>query len=212
MAGHRARDDHGFTLVELLVAFTLLGLIAVLFAGAFQFGARIWESGSERAEAGEEVRVAQGLLRRQLARSVAKLRSRQDGDAPALFQGTRGALSFLAPFPAQDSDDGLYRQSLTLERTKDGGQLIYAWSPLAEGDAEPAAVEAASGRVVLLERVAALESAYFDPGDDETPAGWRDGWAAETLPRLVRLRVEFEDRKRQPWPALIVALQLANGG
>ena len=38
-----ARDHNGFTLVELLVATTLLALLSVVLFGGLRFGARAWE-------------------------------------------------------------------------------------------------------------------------------------------------------------------------
>ncbi|MDH3594369.1 MAG: prepilin-type N-terminal cleavage/methylation domain-containing protein, partial [Rhodospirillales bacterium] len=60
----------GFTLVELLVALTLLGLIFVALFGGLRFGTRTWETGNQRSEAFAEVEVMQSLLRRQLAQAV----------------------------------------------------------------------------------------------------------------------------------------------
>ena len=62
----RSRSTAGFTLVELLVAMTLIGLISVALFGGLRFGARAWEAGNERAESFSQLEVVQSLLRREL--------------------------------------------------------------------------------------------------------------------------------------------------
>ena len=61
------RRTLGFTLVELLVAITLLGLIAVALSGALRFGARVWDVGTERGAQSSRVEAAQNFLRRRIA-------------------------------------------------------------------------------------------------------------------------------------------------
>lgn len=90
------RSIGGFTLVELPVAMTLLGLIFVALFGGLRFGTRTWEVGNERSEAFAEVEVVQSLLRRQLAQAV-MLRVPK-GHEP-VFLGEEDRLGFAAPGP-----------------------------------------------------------------------------------------------------------------
>jgi len=45
------RRAHGFTLVELLIALTLLALISAVIFGALDLSGRSWDRGEVRAEA-----------------------------------------------------------------------------------------------------------------------------------------------------------------
>ena len=60
----------GFTLVELLVALTLFGVISVVIMGGLRFGTRVWETGNDRAEVLAEVDAVQGILRRYMAQAI----------------------------------------------------------------------------------------------------------------------------------------------
>ena len=45
----RANGERGFTLLELLIAMTLLGLLMLGLFGGLRLGARVWEAGDARA-------------------------------------------------------------------------------------------------------------------------------------------------------------------
>ena len=60
----RDTTDTGFTLVELLVATSVLALLSVVLFGGMRFGARAWEAGEASIERTGEVEAAQDLLRR----------------------------------------------------------------------------------------------------------------------------------------------------
>ena len=58
----RVRDAAGLTLVEVLIAVTILATIVVLMASALRVGARAWEAGEKRAAAQQELRAIVELL------------------------------------------------------------------------------------------------------------------------------------------------------
>lgn len=193
------RSAAGFTLVELLVGFALLGLIATMSLGALQFGTRVWERTAVEGEAGARLQLVQDLLRRQLGRAVARIRSQPD-PAAKLFRGRSEAASFVAPLPGQAAAGGLYDQRLYLN----GERLLLAWRPYHETEAG-----ADRGAAVLLEGVTALSFAYLDPAASRLGSSWATEWDQRDLPRLVRLRIDFADPTRAAWPELLIRLPLA---
>src|SRR5258708_2736942 len=63
----RARGDAGFTLVGLLVALSVRGLLAVVVFGVLRFGSRVWET-AERVDAdAATIGATQTLLRQKIA-------------------------------------------------------------------------------------------------------------------------------------------------
>ena len=60
----------GFTLLELLIAITLMGLILVVLYSGLRLGLNSSESGGQRAEATDRLRLVHEFLRRQLAQSM----------------------------------------------------------------------------------------------------------------------------------------------
>jgi general secretion pathway protein J len=178
--------QQGFTLLELLLAMTILGLIMAALSGGLQFGARVWESGAARAEALTERGVAQNLLRRLLAQAYPMPAAGAESQQ-VLFSGTRERIVFVALAPAQAAA-GFYR--FDLQRA--GGSLTLGWQPLGQPDDE------GTQQTVLLEDVDTVECAFWGAGGDGRPPGWQTQWtAAATLPALVRIAITFADRRRR---------------
>lgn len=175
--------QQGFTLLELLLAMTILGLIMAALSGGLQFGARVWESGAARAEALTERGVAQNLLRRLLAQAYPMPAAGAESQQ-VLFSGTRERIVFVALAPAQAAG-GFYR--FDLQRA--GGSLMLGWQPLGQPDDE------GTQQTVLLEDVGTVDFAFWGAAGE----GWQTEWAAAaTLPVLVRIAVTFADRRRPP--------------
>jgi prepilin-type N-terminal cleavage/methylation domain-containing protein len=72
---HRRNDpsDAGFTLLELLVAMTLLGLLMTVVFGGLRFGARAWERAETDSSGTDEIRLAQSILRHELELPIPSL-------------------------------------------------------------------------------------------------------------------------------------------
>ncbi len=202
----RSRAESGFTLLELLVSMTLLGLIALLLAGGLRFGTRAWETQAERSHAGGELVALQGFLRRQLEQAFQPF---QDGDDPRyLFEGTRDGLRFTAPLMARAAPAGLHHLDL---RLNDERQLVLSWRP-AEPDEGFGSRARPWRREVLLEGAEELGFAYLPAPERRGGVelrDWRDEWRDEPdVPALLRLRVRFATSDARVWPDLLVASRI----
>ena len=60
-------SSKGFTLLELLISLTIIGLILVIIFGALRIGVRAWEKGERDVESHQRRRVVLGLVKRQFA-------------------------------------------------------------------------------------------------------------------------------------------------
>ncbi len=88
----RARES-GFTLVELMVALALLGLMSATLAGSLALAGRSWDAGEAKVADTASMRVAQGFLRAQLEGQHAQ-RMKKMPEFPILFAGDRGEMRF----------------------------------------------------------------------------------------------------------------------
>ncbi|HRF63384.1 MAG TPA: prepilin-type N-terminal cleavage/methylation domain-containing protein [Candidatus Competibacter sp.] len=188
----------GFTLLELVVAITLVGLILVVLYSGLRLGLNGSDSGEQRAEATNRLRLAYEFLRRQLAQSMTVYRMNDQRENVVVFSGQPDSIEFVAPMLTQLGQGGLYRVRIGAS----DGHLWIRWRLYQPND--PDAGE--ERERVLLEGVSGIEWAYFGPerDDDQTPPRWRSDWAStERRPLLVRLNLTHQG---EPWPDLVAAL------
>ena len=87
-----------FTLLELMVSLTLVGLIAAIIFGSLRIGSRAWERGERDVEAHQKVRIALDLIRRQLASTCVR-EIQGPGEQPLLLKGDDKSLAFVSHTP-----------------------------------------------------------------------------------------------------------------
>lgn len=191
------RPQTGFTLLELLVAITLMGLVLVVVYGGLRLGLSGWDTGERRAEATQQLRLVQEFLRRQLVQSMTVYQFDDQQNRTVVFTGQADGIEFVTPMLARLGQAGLYR--VRIEAVD--GRLWIRWRPYLPDD--PAAGE--ERERVLLEEVSAVEWAYFglEQIDDPQPR-WSNVWTnPQSRPLLVRLNLKLQD---EPSPDLVVAL------
>src|SRR5690606_9228138 len=115
-----------FTLLEVLVAVTLLALLVTLAVGTLRTAVRSVRSGEALVERTDRTRVAQEFLRRQLSHAMPLPFERmEDTGENRVFVAERDSLRFVAPMPGYLSRGGPHVQWLTLESGRDGDRLVF---------------------------------------------------------------------------------------
>ena len=100
MTPRRRVCEAGFTLVELLVAVTLLALLTTLVFGAIKYGARAWAETDHRAVAAADLSAVQDVFRHAIGGAYPAFASADPTDREVAFDGAGEWLALVAPLPA----------------------------------------------------------------------------------------------------------------
>ncbi len=207
----RAYRMRGFTLVELLIAISLLALMSAVLFGSLNLAGRSWDAGEAKAEASANMRLASEYLRTQLSAQHPQ-RMRKRLEFPLLFAGERDEVRYAAALPGRVGLGGIwyYRVAVVPMADKDTQALVLE-RVIPDLDATAAPTFTDAERSVLVDDVKALKFSYYglDPGSSpEMTPTWRDRWDnAQQLPLLIRM--EVAPRKGEPWPAVVIAPRTA---
>lgn len=199
------RGQAGFTLLELLISMTLLGLLMVVLFGGFRFGARAWERNTAQATATDEVRLAQALLRRELSRIYPMFRMDQANlEARHVdFDGNEERMTFLAPAPDALGEPG--RARITLWQASENGQTALVMSARGE-----LAANATPASAVLIRGLEEVNFSYYGSESPQEQARWVGRWTnRKWLPQLIRVDARFAAGDARSWPQLIVAPRIS---
>ncbi len=204
------RSSQGFTLVEVLIALTLLGIMMGLLMSTFRAGARSWDAGESKASAAGNQFIVRNFLRSYLenARPVVDDFSDED-ESEFSFQGDAHNIIFVAGLPANQDRGGLWRFALGLEkngRSNDLVVLVEPFFPDVDEDAE------LSETLTLLSNVKTFDLSYFGKAEvTDQDEDWNDDWEGKTeLPSLIKIELQVDEQKQ--WPDVIVATQVEATG
>lgn len=204
MKRRRGAGAAGFTLVELLVALTLVGLLTTLVFGGVRLAARAWGRTDDRsAEAADRWAVA-NVLRDAITAAYPAFASADPRDHTIVFDGEAGSLALLAPLPQAIGAGVTAQMRFYLAGDGPSKTLFLGWRldlPAAESGGQ-----LPENRVVLLDRVRRIGFAYFGADAPDAAAVWHERWAGSTaLPQLVRVHLERSDPALPDWPDLVAA-------
>jgi general secretion pathway protein J len=193
----------GFTLLEVVVALSLLAVAMALALGTLRGATGATARAEGTAQRDERLRAVQGFLRRQVggALPMAMAIDPQSGEA-RFWDGGGDKLEFVAAMPGYLSRGGPQVQTLELV----GDKLQFQHAMLTPDGA----LDPEREPTVLLDGIAEASFSYRTLDDAGRPGPWQDAWPTPTtLPPVVRLKVRFKDETRR-WPELLLAPRLAN--
>jgi general secretion pathway protein J len=198
----RRRSAPGFTLIELVLALSIVAIMVTMLFGGLRVGLRAWQRGEERATALQHSRSMRRLLEDALAGTYWYLGKTDQNDASPvlLFKGETDRLSFVTVSPPMPPPASIPFVAVTL--SMDAGSapgLVIREKALPNFD--PFEEVAPS---VLDPTIASIGFRYLRPGGD-----WEDAWDSadeRALPQAVEVTVTpaAEGQRDQPQPIVIM--------
>lgn len=219
---HFACASAGFTLIEVLIAMTLLSIMVVLLFSSLRICAQSWEQGERKMAEVNEVAVVYNFFQRHLSSARPLWNDFADGNgAPGAnrpetgaatenkdktfsFQGKKKSLQFVSIFPASAGRAGMQLFSIQPQQHAKE-QLIKVtltpFFPLTED------AEWRPEQEILLKHVSDFTLAYFG-ADDTGKSRWQDEWLEKSVhPQLVKISIDTTNGVF--WPEMIIALKVA---
>ncbi|WP_416772243.1 prepilin-type N-terminal cleavage/methylation domain-containing protein [Pseudomonas sp. RHF3.3-3] len=196
--------QHGFTLLEVLIALGLLGLLMLLIASTLTASSRTQELGERYSSRLDEIRSAQDFLRSSAQQAYPTAFRRDDTNNGTVFEGEHEQLSLVAPLPTRLAG-GLPLQVFSLIQDRNGSKnLQVAFFQFDDRGLHPWAEPQ-----VLLHDLEHWQLSYRGLDNALHPTDWLPRWPwPERLP--LALRIELQPDGPISWPPLEIALRLSD--
>lgn len=194
----------GFTLLELLIGLSLLGLLLAVLFGGFRLASDSWDRVESRGREIANEQLGRAFVRRMVTQ-LQPLKWARSPEKPLAFFGQANLLHGIAPLSGLTG--GLRVVQLAVEPATgvDGPfMLVVRQLPLNHDEERFDTGVGEAKAHIVLGGLAAAEFSYFGADKPDEPPSWRDTWANPgKLPRLIRLSTRMANQ--HPWPDLVVA-------
>lgn len=197
----------GFTLLEVLIGMSLLGVMMVLLFGSLSVCVQNWDKGEDKIAVVSQKAVIRNFFVNHL-QNLLPLQNDLVEPKQLSFQGNQTSLQFVSSMPASAGRMGLQLFTVGMDGSHKQGNIkvsMQPFFPVNDGDNWKAE------DVVILKDVKRLIFSYFGP--DEAQLGqvvvWYDTWLErQKTPLLVKVLIEMKNG--DVWPEIVVALKVDN--
>jgi general secretion pathway protein J len=184
----------GFTLVEMLVALVVLGLVMGGVVAALRVGLEGWRRQAAAMEQAGRIETVDRSLRR--------LVSAASGN----FAGDAHLLAFDTMLPM--SVPAHLRRARVEILADASGRLAINWTARLVGSEGGAPFK---GTVEVLDGVDAISFRYWVQGTESLRGGWVDALPEGAQPLLIRVHFDFDRTGSAEWPDMLLAPRILEG-
>ncbi len=204
---HSAARSSGFTLVELLLAITLMSMLMALAYGGLRATTRATDRGQVILEESGRIRMAHQFVRKQLNQMLPlAFMEVENKEERVIFEGSRDRIRFVGPMPGYLSFGGPQVQEMTFINTDKGLALVISHA-LLQGFEEADLYE--RDPIFLMDRIEQASFQFLGLDEQGELTGWTNSWdTPENLPLSVSLDIEFEEEVFTHWPLLTAAVRI----
>ncbi len=191
------RTDAGFTLVEVLTALAVFGLLIVTINQGLQLALTALRTQQRAIAAVSDFDAVDRTIRN----LIEQMNPGSFRGEPPAFKGTNRSLSFNTELPmgAGTAPTDMADVSLAVDASH---RLQLLWRPYFPNPIDGTVKIDAE---TLVEGVDHIDITYFQPTNRGQGGLWIRNWAGTELPGLIRIRVVFERGGPGPWPDILAS-------
>lgn len=200
---HQSSISAGFTLLELLISLSIVGLILIIVFGALRIGSRAWEKGEREVEAHQRERIVLELVKQQL--TSASLQEIKVGEQkPFYLKGNDRSVSFISRVPVlPDNWLGMAYVQYIVEDEEGGDRERLSFcekSVLLLGKDKEMEEPEEDDFLLLIPGIESLRFEYLKgPEEDGDQPKWQEEWDPETDQGLpLAIRITFIEKPEMP--------------
>jgi prepilin-type N-terminal cleavage/methylation domain-containing protein len=193
----------GFTLLEMLIALTLMGLLFTALFSAFYTLSRSWDATDSRISQTEDRRLIAEFLRRQLSQAMVVKITNDKADKVYAFEATAERIRYAAPLQPLQHQGGIFLIELSIVSSKAGKALEMRYAPYRPELTWDEAFKALEP-VPIYDQLKDANFAYFGAATEGKEAEWQDEWQdIPFYPQMVK--IDLADAQLI-WPLLQIPL------
>lgn len=177
-----AKNCHrGFTLLELTISITLIGIIVLIIAGATRLGFRSVDSGERKIESLERLRSSLNIIDSQIQSEI-PLTYDDNGVRKYYFKGEKGFMQFTTNYSVWSGQMGYVLATYTVTSNVSGKQVLNV--------SENTVGIESKREAKLLDSFNEIYFEYFYKDPTEEQGNWVGEWTDETtIPEKVKLHL-----------------------
>jgi general secretion pathway protein J len=182
--------EAGYTLLEVVIAITLLAILSVVISGGVSFGARVWERSSRSIRSSGDLLSTYQFLDESLGRLAAMPLDTPQGKWHPAMAGNQDSMVFLT---SNLSDIGLPgRQLVEIRFSGSRLEVELLSAPNQRNDD--------GDRFSLLDSVQGFSISYRGLTDEGKDTGWTSAWSnSRRGPDLVRMTLLYDHSRSASW-------------
>lgn len=208
--GSRQSRTRGFTLVEMLLALTLMSMLLALAYGGLRAATRATEKGQQVLEDSSRIRMAHQFVRKQINQMLPL--AFEQGDVPedrAVFFGDETGIRYVAPMPGYLGFGGPQVQELYFEKGETGLELVLSHA-LLQGFEEDMLYQYQP--IFLLGEIQEARFSFLGRDENGEIGSWTPRWdEVASLPEAVALDIVFNEDVYVRWPLLTTSVRIDMG-
>lgn len=181
------RAQQGFTLLELLISITMLGIILVIIISATRLGYRSVEAGEAKISSLERLRTSLSLINSQI-QSQTPLMYEDNGEQKVFFTGSRDSVRFASIYSLWGSRKGNVYVRYSVGTDSRGKLFLKATENLVANGNE--------AETLLFDDLDACFFSYFFQDPTEESGSWVEEWT-DTLRLPEKMRISLTRLERE---------------